>query len=135
MMDPGPKNEWLSIDALRAWGDSQVVRNNYIHDINGTKSAGSPHVDCYQAYQAGSGPPASNYKARTPVLVRPTSGSRYTDGPPANNTPNRILVDPATQPPHDVFIKPPSSPPVKPTDFNKFYRDSVGRVVAPPPPP
>jgi parallel beta-helix repeat protein len=44
------------VDAMRAWGTNHVVRNNYIHDINGTKSVGSPHSDCYQAYQAGSKP-------------------------------------------------------------------------------
>jgi parallel beta-helix repeat protein len=44
------------VDAMRAWVTNHVVRNNYIHDINGTKSAGSPHSDCYQAYQAGSKP-------------------------------------------------------------------------------
>jgi parallel beta-helix repeat protein len=45
------------VDATRAWGDYHVIRNNYIHDINGNKSAGAPHVDCYQTYQAGSGSP------------------------------------------------------------------------------
>jgi parallel beta-helix repeat protein len=42
------------VDAMRAWGDNHIVRNNYFHDINGKKSAGSPHSDCYQTYQAGS---------------------------------------------------------------------------------
>jgi parallel beta-helix repeat protein len=48
------------VDALRAWGTNHVIRNNYFHDINGKKSAGSPHSDCYQTYQAGSGPRLSS---------------------------------------------------------------------------
>ena len=48
------------VDALRAWGDNHVVRNNYFHDINAKKSAGSPHSDCYQSYQAGSTPRLSS---------------------------------------------------------------------------
>jgi parallel beta-helix repeat protein len=208
------------VDAMRAWGTNHVVRNNYIHDINGIKSVGSPHSDCYQAYQAGSKParlssnilyennycvrvtgqcmivqndqrksaelhdytlrgnvcetygwqsiefdavpnitmdndyvagvqvtvlnfanpgtaglPLSTFKVHNTVLVRSTSGSRFIDGTPADNTANRTLVDTTIQGSHDGFITPANYPPVKPTDFNKFYRDSVGRVVAPPPPP
>ena len=201
------------VDALRAWGTNQVVRNNYFHDINGTKSAGSPHSDCYQAYQASSSPrlssniiyennycvrvtgqciivqndqrnsaelhdytlrgnvcetygwqsiefdgvpnitmdndyvagvqvtvlnfanpgagglTSSNYKVRNSVLVRSTSGTRFIDGTPADNTANRTLVDTTIQTSHDGFIKPANYPPVKPTDFNKFYRDSVTKAT------
>ena len=42
------------VDAMRAWGNDHVIRNNYFHDINAKKSAGSPHSDCFQAYQGGS---------------------------------------------------------------------------------
>ena len=48
------------VDAMRLWGSNQVVRNNYIHDINGNKSAGAPHVDCYQTYQSSSSPRLSS---------------------------------------------------------------------------
>ena len=203
------------VDALRAWGDNHVVRNNYFHDINAKKSAGSPHSDCYQSYQAGSTPRLSsnilyennycvrvtgqciiaqndlrnaaelhdyvirgnvcetygwqsiemtgipnitmdndyvagvqttvlnfanaggggkvstNYKVRNSVLVRATSGSRYIDGTPADNTANRTFVDPAIKTSYDGFISPTtvSYPPVRSTDFNRFYRDSVGRAA------
>ena len=201
------------VDALRAWGVDHVVRNNYFHDINAKKSAGSPHSDCYQSYQAGSTPRLSsnilyennycvrvtgqciiaqndlrnaaelhdyvirgnvcetygwqsiemtgipnitmdndyvagvqttvlnfanaggggkmstNYKVRNSVLVRATSGARYIDGTPADNTANRTFVDPTIKTSYDGFISPTtvSYPPVKSTDFNRFYRDSVGR--------
>jgi hypothetical protein len=191
-----------------------MVRNNYFHDINGTKSAGSPHSDCYQAYQAGSGPRlssnivyennycvrvtgqciivqndlrnaaelhdytvhgnvcetygwqsiefdgipnimmdndyvagvqvtvlnfanpggggivSSNYKVRDSVLVRSSSGSRYIDGTPVDNTANRTFVDPAIKASYDDFLSSTTAsyPPVKPTDFNKFYRDSVNKA-------
>ena len=42
------------VDAMRAWGNDHVIRNNYFHDINAKKSPGSPHSDCFQAYQGGS---------------------------------------------------------------------------------
>jgi parallel beta-helix repeat protein len=202
------------VDALRAWGDNQVVRNNYFHDINARKSAGAPHSDCFQAYQAsgkprlssnvlyennyclrvtgqciivqndlrnaaelhdytirgnvcetygwqsieltgvpnitmdnnyvagvratvlnfastgGGGRVSSNYKVRNNVLVRATGGSRYIDGTPADNTANRTFVDPAIKTSYDAFISSTtmSYPPVKPTDFTKFYRDSVGKA-------
>ena len=45
---------------MRAWGTNHIVRNNYFHDINAKKSAGSPHSDCFQAYQAGSSPRLSS---------------------------------------------------------------------------
>ena len=209
------------VDAMRAWGTNHVVRNNYIHDINGTKSVGSPHVDCYQAYQAGKKParlssnilyennycvrvtgqcmivqndqrksaelhdytlrgnvcetygwqsiefdavpnitmdndyvagvqvtvlnfanpgatglPLSTFKVHNTVLVRSTSGDRYIDGTPqpAPTDADRTLVDTTIQTSHDNFIKPANYQPFTSTDFNKFYRDSVGRVVAPPPP-
>jgi parallel beta-helix repeat protein len=48
------------VDAMRAWGTNHIVRNNYFHDINAKKSAGSPHSDCFQAYQAGSSPRLSS---------------------------------------------------------------------------
>ena len=196
------------VDVLRAWGTNHVIRNNYFHDVNGTKSVGSPHSDCYQAYQAGSKParlssnilyennycvrvtgqcmivqndqrnsaelhdytlrgnvcetygwqsiefdavpniimdsdyvagvqvtvlnfanpgatglPLSTFKVRNGVLVRSTSGTRFIDGTPADNTANRTLVDTTIQASHDAFITPANYPPVKPTDFNKFYRD------------
>ena len=201
------------VDALRAWGNNHVVRNNYFHDINAKKSAGSPHSDCYQSYQAGSTPRLSsnilyennycvrvtgqciivqndlrnaaelhdyvirgnvcetygwqsiemtgipnitmdndyvagvqttvlnfantggggkvstNYKVRNSVLVRATSGSRYINGTPADNTANRTLVDPAIKASYDGFSPTTVSyPPVKSTDFNKFDRDSVGKA-------
>jgi hypothetical protein len=203
------------VDALRAWGTNQVVRNNYFHDINAKKSAGAPHVDCFQAYQSGGTPRlssnilyennyclrvngqcmivqndlrnaaelhdyivrgnvcetygwqsiemtgipnitmdndyvagvqttvlnfanaggggrvSSNYKVRNTVLVRATSGSRYLDGRPTDNTANRTFVDPAIKTSYDGFVgaTTASYPPVRPTDFNRFYRDSVGRAV------
>jgi parallel beta-helix repeat protein len=202
------------VDAMRAWGTNHVVRNNYFHDINAGKSAGSPHSDCYQSYQAsgsprlssnilyennycvrvtgqcfiaqnnlrnaaelhdyvirgnvcetygwqtiemtgipnitmdndyvasvqgtvlnftnagGGGKRSTNVKVRNSVLVRATSGSRYVDGTPADNTANRTLVDPAVKSSHDAFARSTtvSYPPVKPTDFTSFYRDSVGRA-------
>jgi parallel beta-helix repeat protein len=48
------------VDAMRAWGTNHIVRNNYFHDINAKKSAGSPHSDCYQAYQSGGTPRLSS---------------------------------------------------------------------------
>ena len=202
------------VDALRAWGTNQVVRNNYFHDINARKSAGSPHVDCFQAYQSGDSPRtssnvlyenndcvrvtgqcmiiqndlrnaaelhdytirgnvcetygwqsieltgvpnitvdddyvagvqttvlnfanaggggrvSSNYRVRNTVLVRGTSGSRYLDGTPADNTANRTLVDPAIKSSYDAFIGSTASyPPVRPSDFATFYRDSVGKAA------
>ena len=48
------------VDVMRAWGTNHIVRNNYFHDINAKKSAGSPHSDCFQAYQAGSGARSSS---------------------------------------------------------------------------
>jgi parallel beta-helix repeat protein len=203
------------VDALRAWGTNHVVRNNYFHDINAKKSAGSPHVDCFQAYQSsggarrssnvlyennyclrvngqcmiiqndlrnaaelqnytvrgnvcetygwqsieitgvpdvtmdnnyvagvqvtvlnfanagGGGRVSSNYKVRNTVLVRATAGSRYLDGTPADNTANRTFVDGKIKTSYDGFVgsSTASYPPVKPTDFNRFYRDSVGRAT------
>ena len=203
------------VDAMRAWGTNHVVRNNYFHDINAKKSAGAPHSDCFQAYQAGSSPrlssnilyennyclrvtgqcvilqndlrnaaelhdytvrgnvcetygwqsieitgvpnvtmdnnyvagvqvtvlnfanaggggrKSSNYKVRNTVLVRATPGTRYLDGTPADNTANRTFVDPAIKTSYDGFIgaTTASYPPVRPTDFNRFYRDSVGRAT------
>jgi parallel beta-helix repeat protein len=202
------------VDAMRAWGTNHVVRNNYFHDINAGKSAGSPHSDCFQSYQAsgsprlssnilyennycvrvtgqcfiaqnnlrnaadlhdyvirgnvcetygwqtiemtgipnitmdnnyvagvqgtvlnftnagGGGKRSTNVKVRNSVLVRATSGSRYIDGSPADNTANRTLVDPAVKSSHDSFARSTTAsyPPVKPTDFATFYRDSVGRA-------
>jgi parallel beta-helix repeat protein len=202
------------VDAMRAWGTNHVVRNNYFHDINAGKSAGSPHSDCYQSYQAsgsprlssnilyennycvrvtgqcfiaqnnlrnaaelhdyvirgnvcetygwqtiemtgipnitmdnnyvagvqgtvlnftnagGGGKRSTNVKVRNSVLVRATSGSRYIDGTPADNTANRTVVDPAVKSSHDAFARSTtvSYPPVRPTDFTAFYRDSVGRA-------
>jgi hypothetical protein len=60
--------------------------------------------------------------------VRSTSGTRYIDGTPADNTANRTLVDTTIQASHDGFITPTNYPPVKPTDFNHFYRDSVTKA-------
>jgi parallel beta-helix repeat protein len=61
------------VDAMRAWGDNHIVRNNYIHDINGKKSAGSPHSDCYQTYQAGSSArPSSSIAYENNYCVRVT---------------------------------------------------------------
>ena len=202
------------VDAMRAWGTNHVVRNNYFHDINAGKSAGSPHSDCFQSYQAGGSPRLSsnilfennycvrvtgqcfiaqnnlrnaadlhdyvirgnvcetygwqsiemtgipnitmdnnyvagvqgtvlnftnaggggkrstNVKVRNSVLVRATSGSRYIDGSPADNTANRTLVDPAVKSSHDSFARSTTAsyPPVKPTDFTTFYRGSVSRA-------
>ena len=57
------------VDALRAWGNNHVVRNNYFHDINAKKSAGAPHSDCYQSYQAGSTPaPVEQHSVREQLL-------------------------------------------------------------------
>lgn len=202
------------VDALRAWGTNHVIRNNYFHDINAKKSAGSPHSDCFQSYQSGGGarlssnilfennycvrltgqcvilqndqrnaaelhdyvlrgnvcetygwqtieitgvpnvtldndyvagvqttvlnfanPGAggrlsSNYKVRNTVLVRATSGSRYLDGTPADNTANRTLVDPAIRTSYDGFTGGTAAyPPARSTDFNRFYRDSAGRAT------
>ena len=61
------------VDAMRAWGNSHIVRNNNIHDINGKKSAGTPHSDCYQTYQAGSSPRwSSNITYENNYCVRVT---------------------------------------------------------------
>jgi hypothetical protein len=201
------------VDAMRAWGTNHVIRNNYFHDINARKSAGSPHSDCLQAYQSGGGARLSsniliednycvrvtgqciilqndlrnaaelhdyvirgnvcetygwqsieitgvpnvvldndyvagvqatvlnvgnaggggrkstNVKVRNTVLVRATAGSRYLDGTTADNTANRTFVDPAVKKSYDGFTTPADYPPVRPTDFNRFYRDSVGRAA------
>ena len=61
------------VDAMRAWGTNHVIRNNYFHDINARKSAGSPHSDCLQSYQSGSGPrAASNILFENNYCVRVT---------------------------------------------------------------
>jgi parallel beta-helix repeat protein len=207
------------VDVMRAWGTNHIVRNNYFHDINAKKSAGSPHSDCFQAYQAGSGARSSsniliennycvrvtgqcvivqndlrnadelkayvirgnvcetygwqsieitrvpdvtmdnnyvagvqttvlnfanggggnqksiNYKVRNNVLVRATAGTRYFDSNPSpyntDNTANRTLVDQTIKTSYDGFISPATQSyrPVKDTDFNRFYRDSVGRAT------
>jgi parallel beta-helix repeat protein len=202
------------VDAMRAWGTNHVVRNNYFHDINAKKSAGSPHSDCYQAYQSGGtarlssniliennycvrvtgqciilqndqrkaaelqkytirgnvcetygwqsieitgvpdvtmdntyiagvqttvlniansgagGLKSTNFKLRNTVLVRGIAGTRYLDGTPADNTANRTFFDPSIKTSFDAFTPATQSyPPAKDTDFNKFYRDSVGRAM------
>ncbi|HEX8518950.1 MAG TPA: right-handed parallel beta-helix repeat-containing protein [Pseudonocardia sp.] len=204
------------VDAMRAWGTNHVIRNNYFHDINKNKSAGSPHSDCFQSYQSGGSPRlssgilfennycvrvtgqcvilqndqrnaaelhdyvirgnvcetygwqaieitgvpnvtmdndyvagvqttvlnfansgaggrvSSNYKVRNTVLVRATAGSRFLDGTPADNTANRTLVDPAVKTSYDGFAASTAAyPPVRSTDFDRFYRDSVGRAAPP----
>ena len=73
---------------------------------------------------------SSNYKVRNTVLVRGTAGTRYLDGTPADNTADRTFVDPAVKASYDNFVGNTASyPPVRSTDFNRFYRDSVGRAV------
>ena len=62
------------------------------------------------ANAGGGGQVSSNYKVRNSVLVRATSGTRYIDGTPADNTANRTLVDTAIQTSHDSFISPTTPP-------------------------
>ena len=60
------------VDAMRAWGTNHIVRNNYFHDINAKKSAGSPHSDCFQAYQASSGRGLQQHPIENNYCVRVT---------------------------------------------------------------
>jgi hypothetical protein len=65
------------------------------------------------------------------VLVRGTAGTRYFDGAGTanntDNTANRTFVDPKIKTSYDGFTSPATQSygPVKATDFNRFYRDSV----------
>ena len=73
---------------------------------------------------------STNYKVRNTVLVRATAGTRYFDGAGTanntDNTANRTFVDPKIKTSYDSFISPATIlRPVKATDFNRFYRDSV----------
>ena len=98
-----------------------TMDNNYVAGVQGTvlnfTNAG------------GGGKRSTNVKVRNSVLVRATSGSRYIDGTPADNTANRTVVDPAVKSSHDAFARSTTvSDPAGPTDFTAFYRDSVGRA-------
>ncbi|WP_107485298.1 discoidin domain-containing protein [Streptomyces sp. MP131-18] len=42
------------VDGMRIWGTGHLIRNNYIHDLNASKSEGEPHADCIQNYQNSS---------------------------------------------------------------------------------
>ncbi len=63
------------VDALRMWGTNHKVRHNFFHDINEFKSVkgsggDTPHVDCFQNYQTGSGQVARNILIENNYCVR-----------------------------------------------------------------